>query len=96
MFIFGGYEQLVSSLCNCYLVIRWERGFPTQDIGRSRIQGHICIHSCFHFITRQSYGINYPGYAHCFAEKMVGKVGLKKMVDFFFFPKTYRYMEVKI
>lgn len=26
MFIFGGYEQLVSSVCSCYLAVHLERG----------------------------------------------------------------------
>lgn len=48
------------------------------------------------FISQQSYSINYPGYANCFAEKMVGKVVLKKWWIFFFFCKTYRGKNINI
>lgn len=47
------------------------------------------------FISQQSYGINYPGYAYCFAEKMVGKVVLK-MVDFFFSSAKHRRKNINI
>lgn len=48
------------------------------------------------FIYQQSYSINYPGYANCFVEKMVGKVVLKNGGFFFSFCKTYRGKNIDI
>lgn len=73
MFIFGGYEQLVSNLKHLFGNPLGKRVFLPRALAEAGGHGHIYVCSCLHFITRQSYEPNLGNECQDFSEEVVGR-----------------------